>query len=1099
MKVRFVLPEGGGVPVGQSVRVVGQVPSLGMWNVGSGRELRRGHDGALVAEVDLPAGELVDFKCVVTGPDGDRWEEGENRSLLVPALGMASTISVAMSLRTNGAPVINEEDAHDRVAKRPSTNGHANGHVAADVAPTPDALSPAPAPVAYDGDDVGAGTDKAWQGKDIVFMRSNEHTGERHGVWNLDGLPPPAHHIVSHDKDAPSWRQKLEAVAGLLAGGPDKTQSDSDLAFAAIYLQWVGTGVIPCVEGGGHHRPCRHAEISLRIFRSLEWALERCGKDNFDAVVIRRIHPYLPSFSEEFTASTPLTRIRDIAHRNDIPSELKQEIKHTIQNKLHRNAGPEDLVATERMLARITAPASGGNGGGGEYPHAFVEEFKRFAVELREFFGASSVETSLDLLRPSFSDDMVAEAEALVASKREWQASGAQASLGQILTLLTKTTKVRGALVGALASGLRNDASEQALSMRQKYRMAEITLEGFAFTLLSQAANGIGAAHNGASGGLHDAVSFLNESLRHMGMGKFMADECDAISNELDLWLRGDEPTERTAVLRLKASLDRGRRLLNAYRDNFLSHYAERASVLGGAMGVPEHNARMFAESETRCHVLFQAAKLSTTALTMARGLLGMSAWDTLVAGTAAGEVVSIDAIDPAALPAGAGPKILLVSRATGDEEVSAAATNVRGVILCQDLPHLSHLGIRARQEGIVFVTCTNDAEIATARALTGQAATLVATEDGVQITPGADGAEGAGGGAGGGAGDTSPVADGDVAAAAAAAGACEIDKVDMLTTIGLRGAEARLCGAKAALCGELGTEEAKGGLAFGAPDGVCLPFGSMEVCVGLNGPTAEKEISHTLAVLETTKGNSKSLERRCGFMQTLITDMIVPKTFLRGVASHFGAGSRVAVRSSANVEDLKGMSAAGLYESVLNVPADDLDRLEAAIKIVWASLYSRRAVLSRKSAGVAEADACMAVLIQDMVDSEYSFVLNTEDPITNDANFLYAEVALGLGETLASGAQGSPWRLRINKRDAGDVEILAFANFSQQAETHDGAAVDYSRLKFTEDPEALRALGSRLAQIGCGLEAYFGEPQDIEGALVGDDDVYIVQSRPMK
>lgn len=39
----------------------------------------------------------------------------------------------------------------------------------------------------------------------------------------------------------------------------------------------------------------------------------------------------LPSFNAEFTASTPLTRIRDIAHRNDIPHELKQEIKHTIQ------------------------------------------------------------------------------------------------------------------------------------------------------------------------------------------------------------------------------------------------------------------------------------------------------------------------------------------------------------------------------------------------------------------------------------------------------------------------------------------------------------------------------------------------------------------------------------------------------------------------------------------------------------------------------------------------------------------------------------------------------------------------------------------------
>jgi hypothetical protein len=36
--------------------------------------------------------------------------------------------------------------------------------------------------------------------------------------------------------------------------------------------------------------------------------------------------------------STPLTRIRDIAHRNDIPHDLKQEIKHTIQVLPHFSA-----------------------------------------------------------------------------------------------------------------------------------------------------------------------------------------------------------------------------------------------------------------------------------------------------------------------------------------------------------------------------------------------------------------------------------------------------------------------------------------------------------------------------------------------------------------------------------------------------------------------------------------------------------------------------------------------------------------------------------------------------------------------------------------
>jgi hypothetical protein len=50
-----------------------------------------------------------------------------------------------------------------------------------------------------------------------------------------------------------------------------------------------------------------------------------------ERALMRNIHPWLPSFGAEFTAAVPLTRIRDIAHRNDIPGDLKNEIKHTIQ------------------------------------------------------------------------------------------------------------------------------------------------------------------------------------------------------------------------------------------------------------------------------------------------------------------------------------------------------------------------------------------------------------------------------------------------------------------------------------------------------------------------------------------------------------------------------------------------------------------------------------------------------------------------------------------------------------------------------------------------------------------------------------------------
>ena len=69
-------------------------------------------------------------------------------------------------------------------------------------------------------------------------------------------------------------------------------------------------------------------------------------------------------------------------------------------------------------------------------------------------------------------------------------------------------------------------------------------------------------------------------------------------------------------------------------------------------------------------------------------------------------------------------------------------------------------------------------------------------------------------------------------------------------------------------------------------------------------------------------------------------------------ISSVFNGQGLLAVRSSANVEDLAGMSAAGLYESVVGVPVAKPEQLRAAAAAVWASLYTRRAVLSRRWAG---------------------------------------------------------------------------------------------------------------------------------------------------
>jgi phosphoglucan,water dikinase len=82
-----------------------------------------------------------------------------------------------------------------------------------------------------------------------------------------------------------------------------------------------------------------------------------------------------------------LTRIRDIAHRGDIPQEMKSEIKNRLQNKLHRSADPGDLKTCEELIHKMR---------NGQYSEAFKKEFEIFYEELKEFFNAVGLEKLLD-------------------------------------------------------------------------------------------------------------------------------------------------------------------------------------------------------------------------------------------------------------------------------------------------------------------------------------------------------------------------------------------------------------------------------------------------------------------------------------------------------------------------------------------------------------------------------------------------------------------------------------------------------------------------------------------------------------------------------
>jgi pyruvate,water dikinase len=103
----------------------------------------------------------------------------------------------------------------------------------------------------------------------------------------------------------------------------------------------------------------------------------------------------------------------------------------------------------------------------------------------------------------------------------------------------------------------------------------------------------------------------------------------------------------------------------------------------------------------------------------------------------------------------------------------------------------------------------------------------------------------------------------------------------------------------------------------------------------------------------------------------------------------------RVAVRSSATLEDSKNSSFAGVFETVLNVTREDLIE---SVKKVYASLDN--------AAGYNKS-GLMAVIIQEMIDSDFAGVVFTKNPLTKENEFV-VEVVSGLGEALVSGVVNS-------------------------------------------------------------------------------------------
>lgn len=163
--------------------------------------------------------------------------------------------------------------------------------------------------------------------------------------------------------------------------------------------------------------------------------------------------------------------------------------------------------------------------------------------------------------------------------------------------------------------------------------------------------------------------------------------------------------------------------------------------------------------------------------------------------------------------------------------------------------------------------------------------------------------------------------------------------------------------------------------------------------------------------------------------------------------------------RSSSVVEDMGDSSQAGQFESVIGI--EGLEEMTDAVRVVLDSREQAEAT-----------DHPIAVLIQPFVEPSVGGVLFGVDPVTGRTDRRVVTAVEGQPDPLVSGeVEGSRYVLET------DGSVVRF---------HEG-----------DGPELPSALLESLVGLSDRAADVFGEPQDIEWAVV-DGDLVLLQSRPV-
>lgn len=297
--------------------------------------------------------------------------------------------------------------------------------------------------------------------------------------------------------------------------------------------------------------------------------------------------------------------------------------------------------------------------------------------------------------------------------------------------------------------------------------------------------------------------------------------------------------------------------------------------------------------------------------------------------------------------------------------------------------------------------------------------------------------------------------------------------------------------GGKSAQLGELGNLE------LPVPEGFAVSAWAYKRFVDAND--LQTRISEHVRSLDIRR--LEDLERASRSIQQMVTEAEIPPDLTEALTSavhELGASNAsplLAVRSSALGEDAL-LSFAGQYASYLGIrPEELLDRYRQ----VLAGKFSPQAIYYLLSHDLKESDLAMGVACVSMVDAVASGVVYTRDPVRSDRPEVVVHSILGLGQYVVDGTL-TPDVFHISRDDGSLVDSTVASKPVRLALNRDGGTAEEpvpgpQQEAPSVGPETL----ATLARIGARLESHYGVPQDIEWALDGQGQVFLLQTRPLR